>query len=283
MIHETINLPVQYRDKGVQNGNWQPTLTTYIIRNSDEYSKGRRRPLVLVCPGGAYMYRSDREAEPVALRMNAAGFDACVLNYSIKPMDFPAAFLDVCEAVHYIRQHADEWCVDPAKICVAGFSAGGHLAASFGCWWNSGLMEQYLPYKACDIRPNALLLGYPVITSGPYAHRDTITYVMGSKASDELQQKVSLETQVTKDVPPVFLWHTYDDEWVPVENSFYFAAELKKLNIPLEMHIFAHGHHGLSLATADTAHDHDPEHMMIQEEVQIWPDMFARWLRNLKA
>ncbi|MCQ2612391.1 MAG: alpha/beta hydrolase [Treponemataceae bacterium] len=279
MICQKINLPVQYAAKGIKNNGFQPTLTTYIL-DTPEYYGERKRPLVLVCPGGGYAYTSDREAEPIALKMTGMGFNACVLRYSCAPMDFPAALLDAAEAMYYIRVHADEWNVDPEQIYVCGFSAGSHLAASFGVFWNSGLIQEYLSYKPEEMRPDGLLLCYPVITSGEKAHHGSITNVLGSQATDpEMVAKMSLENQVTKDVPPVFIWHTFEDGAVPVENSLLFASALRKENIPFELHIFEHGAHGLSLANAETSL---PDMSQINDACAVWPELAAKWILGRK-
>ena len=274
MIHQVIELPVQYHGKNVKNNDFIPRLTTYIRASAFDTTSDKKFPLVLICPGGAYRYTSRREAEPVALRMNSLGFHACVLDYSCAPMDFPAAFLDLCEAMHYIHVHADEWNADVSKIIVCGFSAGGHLAASLGVWWNTGLMEKYLPYTAQEIHPYALMLGYPVITSGPYSHAESIRNLLGPEHdTEEWKKYVSLENEVNKDVPPVFIWHTFEDKSVPVQNTLLFASALAQNGIPFEYHVFAKGVHGLSLANGQTATK--PE--QIQPACAVWPELFASW------
>ena len=275
MIHEKIRLPVQYRNKGIRNNNYTPILETYILKNTPEIDSARKRPLVIVCPGGGYVMTSEREAEPIAVKMNSLGFHSCVLYYSCAPMDFPAAYLDLCEAVHYVRTHADEWNVDARQVIVCGFSAAGHLAASLGVWWNTDFSKKYLPYTADDIKPNGLMLGYPVITSGEYRHDGSIHGLLGDRYDElDLRHFVSLETQVNSNVPPVFMWHTDEDDCVPLENTLLFASALRKQHIPLELHIFRKGGHGLSLATAETAHDRD----QIVDECSVWPDLFASWV-----
>mgnify|MGYP002345449634 CR=1 FL=1 len=277
MKHEKIQLPVRYASKGIHNNNFIPILTTYIIDNYGEIDINRVRPLVIVCPGGAYAWTSRREAEPVAIRMNALGFHACVLDYSVAPMDYPAALLDLCEAINYVREHAEEWHVDAKQIIVCGFSAAGHLAASLGILWNSGFIQKYIPLAAKQIQPNALCLCYPVITSGGFRHDGSIRNVLGSQADNpDMRDFVSLENQVNDDVPPVFMWHTNADESVPVENSLLFAIALRKHHIPLEYHMFLNGMHGISLASEETATK--PAH--IQKECSIWPDLFAGWVRT---
>ena len=248
-----------------------------MIDNSEYIDPNRRRPLIIVYPGGGYSWRSPRGAEPIAIRMNALGFHACVLDYSIAPMDYPIAFLDLCEAVAYIRGHCDEWFVDPENVIVFGFSAAGHLAANFGVLWNKDFIQKYVPLTPAQIRPDALCLCYPIITSGKFRHDDSIRCLLGSQADDQnMRDFVSLEKHVNNDISSVFMWQTYEYELVLVENSLLFATELKKHNIPLEYHIFTKGLHGLSLANEETAGDPP----LIQKECVIWPEIFAAWVRS---
>ncbi len=139
-------------------------LTTYLIENSKELHPGLKRPLIIICPGGGYAFHSDREAEPIALKYLASGFDAAVLTYGINEFaKMPGPVKDAADAVYYIKSHADEWYVDKDKVFISGFSAGAHCAASLGCFWNNA---DILPeYKDCQdmIKPAGLILGYPVL------------------------------------------------------------------------------------------------------------------------
>lgn len=277
MVHTRIELPAR-EIAGSKERRFTPSVTTYIIENNDEIDRNRRRPVILICPGGAYGFKSFREAEPVALRMMALGFNACVLDYSVAPMDFPVAFMDVCEAVFYIRSHAKELNSAPDKIVVCGFSAGGHLAASLGVWWNSGMVEQYLPYKGEEVKPNALLLGYPVISSGKFAHQGSIANLLGNKFGiSELMDKVSLEKNVSSSTPPAFVWHTANDDLVPVQNSLLFTAALAEHGVAFESHIFRSGCHGLSLATREST----GTPVLVEDDVAVWPELFQKFLNGL--
>lgn len=281
MIYKTVSLPVQYREKGVDNNGFQPELKIYALSNSEEIDIKRVRPVILICAGGAYRFRSFREQEAVAIKMNAFGFHAALLEYSIAPMDFPAAFLDLCEAMKYLRTHASEYNMDADKIAVMGFSAGGNLAASLGVWWSGDLMKKYLPYSEEDIKPNALCLCYPVITSGDFtSHSGSINHLLGKQKDDaEMRKSVSLENQVTEKVPPTFIWHTQTDPQVPVENSLLFATSLRKNKVPFEMHIFANGRHGLSLATEETKKKSEDGY--VEPCCQIWPELFYTWIKGI--
>ena len=287
MKHESITLPRHYEGKLKTTGK-DPVLKTYLLDNYD-FDIDRIRPLVLICPGGGYEHLSDREAEAIAIQMNAMGFQAAVLYYTLAPMEFPAALCDVAEAVYYARTHANEWHIDKNNIIVAGFSAGAHLAASLGVYYdglNAGgeksedkepLLKKYLPYSAEEIKPNALLLCYPVISAGEAAHRGSIMNVLGEKYKENTHW-VSLENLITKDFPPSFIWHTTEDNAVPAENSLLLCLSLQKNHIPYEYHLFQRGGHGLALATEETATKSGKE---IQEECAVWIDLFATWAKRL--
>lgn len=281
MIHTTIRLPVQYREKGINNNGQTPELTAYLPDISGG-QKNKLRPAMIICPGGGYEHLSQREGEAVALKMNTFGYNAFVLHYSLAPMDFPAALLDLCEAVYCVRTHAAEWHTNPEKIAVCGFSAGGHLAASFCEYRSSPLVSEYLPYSPEMLHPNALLLCYPVITAGKHAHKKSIENVLGAARFADISANrrdcVSLENHVNAQMPPVFIWHSDKDESVPVENSLLFAEALKKHRIPLELHIFRQGCHGMALATEETMMD---DGRGVQSECRLWPELFSAWFNNL--
>jgi len=269
MRHEIIEIPTE---KSVGK------LYTYILDNSTEIDERRTRPSIIICPGGGYEFTSDREAEPVAVRMNAMGFNAFVLRYSVYPVGFPTSLFELAMAVALIRRKHVEWHVDSKKVIVAGFSAGGHLAASLGVFWNRKSLFKDLGISSDEIRPDGLVLSYPVITSGMYAHQDSFVALLGENY-DSLLDGVSLENQVSMSTPPTFLWHTYTDEIVPCENSFLFASALRRSGVPLEMHIYPKGGHGLSLGTEETtARDVEPS---MQPDLTNWIEMAGRWIKGL--
>ncbi|WHY02877.1 alpha/beta hydrolase [Neobacillus sp. DY30] len=256
------------------------TLYTYILDNSPDIDANRKRPMIVICPGGGYRFTSDREAEPVAIRLNGMGFHTCILRYSVKPSVFPTALCQLAKAVCKVRDHAEEWNVDTNKIIVLGFSAGGHLAASLGVFWDKEFLTNKLELSKEQITPNGLVLCYPVITSGQNAHRGSFEALLGEKCKDdEYLNLVSLEKQVTANTPPTFLWHTFTDIAVPVENSFTFAEALLNNKVSLEMHIYPNGVHGLSLGTEETKRVDNEMH--IQPEVVNWIEMAGRWIKGL--
>ena len=196
----------QVLDVKVKDTEETAKLYTYFLDNSREIAPERVRPVIVICPGGGYEWVSEREAEPIALKFVGAGYHAVVLHYSVAPAaHYPTALRQLAWTVAHLREHAAEYHIDPNKVVVAGFSAGGHLAASLGVHWR----ELGLP------RPDGMILGYPVITAGKYAHRGSIQNLAGSDDPGWY----SLETQVTADTPPAFFWHTVTDPEVPVQNK----------------------------------------------------------------
>lgn len=234
-------------DKETEFG-FMPTLKAYLLE--DNQSK-RKRPAVVVIPGGGYENVSMSEGERIALSYTPAGFQTFVLKYCVLPHRQPMALKNIAKAIEIIRKKAEEWNVDAEKIAVCGFSAGGHLAASIATLWNDE--DVFGPDKEQNIkhRPNASILCYPVITSGEYAHKGSFQHLIGSE-DEEIWKKYSLENQVDIDTPPAFLWHTFEDKLVPVENSFLYAQALRKKGIPLEMHIYPNGPHGLDCVSEGT-------------------------------
>ncbi len=216
--------------------------------NYEEIDPKRKHPAVIILAGGAYWRRSDREKEAVALKLLAQGISPWILEYSVAPKVFPQSLCEVLTAIAWLRGHADEYYIDSENICVCGFSAGGHLAASTGCFWNRDFIQERLGRPGSLIRPDKLILCYPVITAGPYAHSDSIRCLLGEEDAqrEECRSLVSLEKQAGEDFPPTFLWHTAQDASVPVQNALLLAMTLAEKKIPLEMHIYPEGRHGLS-------------------------------------
>ncbi len=271
MIHQTIDLWDKENYDSAGNNGFRPTLDTYVL------SGNKARGAVLICPGGGYVFTSDREAEPIAMRYNAAGFHAFVLYYSVAPARHPQPLLDVSRAMCIIRENAAKWNIAPDKIAVCGFSAGGHLAASLGVHWAKPYIQEAPGIIKNMNRPNALILSYPVITSGPFAHRGSFQNLLGNTPAENLLEEMSLELQVNKNTAPAFLWHTFDDQSVPVENSLLFAQALRKSNVPFELHIYPEGSHGLSLANEETAE----EGLEPDIHIATWMPLCIEWLKQL--
>ena len=221
-----------------------PKLVSYIHEEGEQ-----ARPCMLVVPGGAYCVVSPTEGEIVAMEFYEKGYNAFVLTYTTNPLmleplkDQPMR--DLSRAIRFIRSRAGEFCIDPDRLVICGFSAGGHLCASV-CVHFADISDEV--YEGISNRPDAAILSYPVITSGDKAHQGSIQALLGADATEAELKYMSLETQVTENTPPCFLWQTATDEAVPVENSYLFAQALKEKGITFAHHVFSCGKHGLSLA-----------------------------------
>lgn len=262
------------------------TLDCYLLDKEDAPSTEELRPALIICPGGGYEHLSDREGRPVAKKFNTLGFSTFVLKYHIAPFEFPSSLCDLAVAVRTVREHAAEWCIDPERIAVAGFSAGGHLAASLCIHYKKEWLSSYLNNAAPEeIMPNACILSYPVITSGEFGHQGSFENLLGMKSDADKSKKykqdlvelVTLDRHVTEDVPPTFLWHTYEDSSVPVENSLLYLAALCNAGVLAEFHMFPFGGHGLALATEETSNG---DEALVKEECAVWPEMAARFLEQ---
>ena len=260
MHHQRIQLPFCPMDAYI------PTLKT---------APGQKRPSVVICPGGGYEFLSDREAEPIALAFAARGFNAYVVWYRVAPNRHPSPLMDVASAVAWVRAHAGDFSADENAIAVMGFSAGGHAAGHLGVRWQEEALMASLGYPCEAVRPNAMVLCYPVITGGEFAHRGSFRSLTGQEDVAP-HTGYSLETLVTDQTPPTFLWHTFEDDVVPVENTLLMAGALRKQGVLTEVHIFPHGGHGLALAnplTSDWPGQNIPE-------CALWVDLAARFLRG---
>lgn len=268
MRNEQIKIQVEGSGKDV-------CLETYILGDVMDGARNRKTPLVLICPGGGYAMTSNREAEPIALLFNSMGYQAAVLRYSCAPAVYPTALCEVAQSVKLIREHAEDWNVDAEKIIVMGFSAGGHLAASYGVFWNESWLTEKMQCDKQLLKPNGLVLCYPVISSKEeIAHQDSIKNLLG-ESYPEMKEQVSLEDKVGKHTPKTFLWHTFTDPVVPFWNSFRFAEALGKAGVPMEYHLYPQGGHGLSLANEQTANE---EGKGVEKVCQSWVPLLRSWM-----
>ena len=272
MIHKKIEIKAHGMEAV---GN----LYTYFLDSSIEMRPNEKRPVILMCPGGGYEMTSDREAEPMAMQFLAMGSHVAILRYSVCPVRYPAALLQVAESVLYLKEHADEYHIDPEKIVVQGCSAGGHLAANYGIAWNSPFLTKLMGMENDPerLRVAGLLLCYPVITSGEKAHEESFRNLLVEQY-EEKKEELSLENQVTPDTPPTFLWHTATDETVPVENSLYFFQACLQQGVSAELHIYPVGGHGLSLANEETCRANG---IGVQKECQSWIGLAQTWLEEI--
>lgn len=256
------------------------TITCYLLNDRPSRNPDRSpRPGILLVPGGGYHCVVDHEQECIAVRFLGMGYHVFILDYTVnedgtKPIH-ALALEQLAEAMALIRNHAGDWHLDPHRLTVAGFSAGGHLAGCLAVHWHRDWLYQRTGLPPQIIRPDAVILAYPVTTTGSFAHRGSIDHLLGSDASVEELRLYSLEKQVTEQVPPVFIWHTQEDEFVPVEGTFLFAQACIRAGVSTELHIFPKNRHGLSLADKETAWE---EKTSVDPHIANWFPLCAEWL-----
>ena len=275
------------------------SLTLYLHENFEEFA-WKKRPVVIVVPGGAYEWVSDREADPVAMQFLAMGYHAAVLRYTCAPVRYPDTLLQLATSHLYVRRHAEEFGIDSNAVFSVGFSAGGHLVCSYCENWKRdfvkkalekdisyGFVKQKESVDYDEIKPNGMILGYPVITSGDYAHRGSIDNLLGPESEyesperyRELLDEVSLEKHVNGDVPPAFIWGTAEDVSVPPMNSVMLVSALLEKNIPVEYHLFRQGGHGLALSDQRTASASGSNQIYTQNS--CWIEMAHAWIEGLR-
>lgn len=239
-----------------------PTLTPYLPLK--EQTTGAA---IIICPGGGYDSLSVREGAPVAEWLNSIGIAAFVLKYRVAPRyHHPAPLQDAARAIRTVRVRAAEWHLDPERIGILGFSAGGHLASTAGTHFEVGKPNASDPIERVTSRPNLVMLIYAVISMREQTHPRSKLNLLGPDPRPDLISLLSNEEHVTKETPPTFLVHGVSDSKVPVENSLLFVAALRKASVPFELHLYEHGEHGFALGGKDPA-------------LSTWPDDCARWLR----
>ncbi len=263
MIAKRIDLYKEFNLSRPEGG--QGYLDTYIL---DPIYQGRIRPCMLVIAGGGYSAVSLREKEPIALRYAVKGINAFTLTYSVKPVCFPAQLLEASMAMIYIREHAEEFMIDPEKICAIGFSAGGHLTGMLATLFDCKEVKEAFGEKASLVKPNEVIFSYPVISNDDFGHKGSLYNISGG--NKRLANRLSIEKRVKKNSPPAFIWGTLNDGVVPSENSFALARAYKEKGVPFEFHMFENGSHGLSVAT--------PETRFVNGPVQVWIDLSTTWL-----
>ena len=206
---------------------------------------------MLVIPGGAYAFWSEREGEPVALRYYAAGFDCFVLEYDIAPVSYPAQILQAGMAMLYLRKEAEALSIDPAHIAAVGFSAGGHLCGCISYLWDDAALRAAFGEECARIRPDAAILSYPVVSADKeVSHADSFRNFCGNAVSP---QKYSLEKHIRPAAPPTFVWATSQDALVPPQNALLLYASLLRQGVAAELHLFDRGPHGMSVCAEDVA------------------------------
>jgi acetyl esterase/lipase len=241
----------------------QPSLTPYVLPKGSGSGTA-----IVICPGGGYQNLSmDKEGYAVAKWLNSLGVSAFVLKYRLGPRyHHPIELQDAQRAIRIVRTRAAQYGLQPDRIGIMGFSAGGHLASTAGTHFDSMDAAAADAIERASSRPDFLVLCYPVISFTTFAHAGSRRNLLGDNPDPKLVENLSNELQVTKDTPPTFLFHTTTDATVPVENSVMFYSALRKAGVPAELHIYERGPHGVGLAPNDPV-------------LSTWPARLADWLK----
>lgn len=250
-------------------------LKTYVRPQEGFLAESGGRWGVIVLPGGGYQVNAKSEGEPTALAFLNAGVQAFLLEYSVAPARWPQQLLETASAIVWLRANAAKYGVDPHKIAVCGFSAGGHLAGCTANLWNHPVIAEKLSLTGEQARPDAAILSYPVITMGEFGSTMTRSNLFGEAP---VAEETSLENSVTDRNPPTFLWATYTDGSVPVENTLMYAGALRAHDVPFELHIFNKGPHAMGLATKESAWQEDHTNV----RASAWHPLCVTWLNTLQ-
>ena len=243
-----------------------PTLTPYLPDSTNAAGSA-----MLICPGGAYAALTPSEGKDYALWLNQHGITCFVLKSRLGShgYHYPAEFEDVTRAMRWVRAHAADYKIDPSRIGIIGSSAGGHLASTLLTHFDFGNMNSNDPIEQQSSRPDIGILCYPVITMGKYTHQGSKENLLGKNPSPDLVELLSNELQVKTNTPPCFLWTTFQDKVVPMENTMMFAEALRRDRVPFALHIYERGEHGMGLADKPPfAHPHP------------WADDCLFWLKQ---
>lgn len=250
-----------------------PTITLYLPDPAQATGAA-----VVVCPGGGYSHLAvNHEGKQVAEWLNSLGIAAAVLKYRLAPnYRHPAPLQDAQRAIRTVRARASEWGLDPNRVAILGFSAGGHLASTAATHFDNGNPNADDPIDRQSCRPDRAILVYPVIAlATEYAHAGSRRNLLGDDPPKDLVEHLSNERQVTKDSPPTFLAHTNEDSGVVPENSILFVLALRKAGVPVEFHLFEKGRHGLGLGGGSAEHKVPGD-----AAFKAWPKLCATWLER---
>ena len=241
----------------------RPTLDVFL-----QNSNGKPLGAVVIMPGGGYSHLAEHEGSLIAAHFNRMGFHAFVLKYRVSPNRFPAPQQDVLRAIRIIRANAKEWEVDPDKIAIGGFSAGGHLSASCGTKWRDIPFEKVDEIDNQSSEPNAMILCYPVIDiCSDFAHKGSGNFLFGTEEMIPEKYELCCQNCVDENTPPAFVWHTATDPVVPASTSVNFANAMWKCGNTCELHIFPKGLHGRGLGLG-------------HKDIHRWPELAAEFLET---
>lgn len=262
MVNVWNGTPIGYKKEYDNEHNLdRPALEEFAIQD------GKIHSCFLIFPGGGYDHMSDHEGANVAEELNKKGISAFVFYYRVAPYAHPTYIYDVKRAIRYIRYNAEKYNIDPEKIGVMGFSAGGHLASVLAEHYDHYEYDAIDDIDSVSAKPNALGMCYPVVSiTKPISHKRSSDNISGG--DENVRQVLSAELSVRDDMPPTFIWHTFEDKSVDCRNSLEMAMALKEKECPFELHIFPKGKHGLDLAKG-------------VEGTEQWFDLYVDWLKRI--
>ncbi|MDF2905447.1 MAG: alpha/beta hydrolase [Herbinix sp.] len=278
----------------LQEGISEASLTAYLQASTYNSHELTGRPAVIVCPGGAFLGYTEKEAEPVALRFISEGYQAFVLKYSIGDMaHFPAPIIDAAKAVWLVREHAERWGINPYKISLCGFSAGAYVVAALGAMWQEAYLAKALNVEKNSFKPNSLILGYPILdlcrfrenNQGKTQEMNTLIEMMsrciyGTATPTETEMmEWDVRSRINSGYPPTFLWTSLEDSFVDVEQSLDFIKELAVNGIRYEYHLFEKGVHGSSLGSIMAGFSEDAVNKL--GNTPKWVDLALKWLKDV--
>lgn len=289
---------MKYFEKSI--GKNKGKVTFYLHEPNEEIDPNRKFPVMVVVPGGGYMWTSFREAEPIALEFFAKDYHTIVVDYDTEGLEayggkkgtvpkeelpqkpvstFPNPLVELAEAVAIVREHAEEWAVQEDKISVLGFSAGGNLTGLLGVYWKEQWLEDLVGKSKELYKPNHLVIAYGALdlTNGADKESNVSLGIIGKlKASKEELEKVSPVYLVNEDTPPAFIWHTGEDPLVPDRDSLKFALAMDEKERPYELHIYEKGIHGVALGDSRTSRKENQSN----KQASTWVDLLMGWLEK---
>ncbi|MCW9706595.1 alpha/beta hydrolase [Fodinibius salsisoli] len=247
------------------NPDYRPKIEVYQpnLRSDDN----ERLPAVLICPGGGYHVQALHEGRPFARLLAMHGIVSAVLTYRVHPDGYPGPYADACRAMRILRRDADQYQIDPERIGIMGFSAGGHLASTVATQPDLYEEPEDDLVGTYSAEAQRVILGYPVISMGKYTHEGSLHALLGENPDPEMQEQLSNHKQVTEESPPAFLFHTADDSGVPVQNSMLYAQACVDHDVPVDLHVFSNGPHGVGMGLGDP-------------KLEIWTDNLMAWLSD---
>lgn len=249
-----------------------PTVIVYLPQDAEQQNANQPTPVLMICPGGGYGgLAMDHEGHQFGKWANEMGMAGVIVSYRHRGRGYghPNPLLDAQRAIRFTRSHADDWKIDPKRLGMIGFSAGGHLTSTVLTHFDLGKADATDPIERQSSRPDFGILSYAVIALGEsYTHAGSQKNLLGADASPDLIKSLSNEKQVTSQTPPTFLWHTAEDKAVPAENSLRFYSAMVTAGIPGELHVFPKGRHGLGLASGSGA-------------AEQWPGLCRHWLADI--